>query len=144
IVHEHVNQRLLIALPSDGHRLFEGAPRLSKTKAIKARSQPIRGDPHRIHYTAHVRPSDVTSPDSYSPEHGTFHCHASTIFDNLVLADEINRAPAKVQSALLEAIAERQVSLGSRTYPLPSLFMVMATQNPIEQEGTHPLPEAQL
>lgn len=141
---EHLNQRLLIALLADGHLLVEGAPGLAKTKAIKTLSQAIEGDFHRIQFTPDLLPSDVTGTDIYRPEHGTFEFQAGPIFHNVVLADEINRAPAKVQSALLEAMAERQVSVGSRTYPLPSLFMVMATQNPIEQEGTYPLPEAQL
>lgn len=141
---EHLNQRLLIALLADGHLLVEGAPGLAKTKAIKTLAQAIEGDFHRIQFTPDLLPSDVTGTDIYRPEHGTFEFQAGPIFHNLVLADEINRAPAKVQSALLEAMAERQVSVGSRTYPLPSLFMVMATQNPIEQEGTYPLPEAQL
>ncbi len=141
---EHLVQRLLIALLADGHLLVEGAPGLAKTKAIKTLSQAIEGDFHRIQFTPDLLPSDVTGTDIYRPEHGTFEFQAGPIFHNLVLADEINRAPAKVQSALLEAMAERQVSVGSRTYPLPPLFMVMATQNPIEQEGTYPLPEAQL
>jgi MoxR-like ATPase len=141
---EHLNQRLLIALLADGHLLVEGAPGLAKTKAIKTLAQAIEGDFHRIQFTPDLLPSDVTGTDIYRPEHGTFEFQAGPIFHNLVLADEINRAPAKVQSALLEAMAERQVSVGSKTYPLPPLFMVMATQNPIEQEGTYPLPEAQL
>ena len=137
---EHLNQRLLIALLADGHLLVEGAPGLAKTNAIKTLAQAIEGDFHRIQFTPDLLPSDVTGTDIYRPEHGTFEFQAGPIFHNLVLADEINRAPAKVQSALLEAMAERQVSVGSRTYPLPPLFMVMATQNPIEQEGTYPLP----
>ena len=141
---EHLNQRLLIALLADGHLLVEGAPGLAKTKAIKTLAQAIEGDFHRIQFTPDLLPSDVTGTDIYRPEHGTFEFQSGPIFHNLVLADEINRAPAKVQSALLEAMAERQVSVGRRTYPLPPLFMVMATQNPIEQEGTYPLPEAQL
>ena len=141
---EHLNQRLLIALLADGHLLVEGAPGLAKTKAIKTLAQAIEGDFHRIQFTPDLLPSDVTGTDIYRPEHGTFEFQSGPIFHNLVLADEINRAPAKVQSALLEAMAERQVSVGSRTYPLPPLFMVMATQNPIEQEGTYPVPEAQL
>lgn len=140
----HLVQRLLIALLADGHLLVEGAPGLAKTKAIKTLAQAIEGDFHRIQFTPDLLPSDVTGTDIYRPEHGTFEFQAGPIFHNLVLADEINRAPAKVQSALLEAMAERQVSVGSKTYPLPPLFMVMATQNPIEQEGTYPLPEAQL
>lgn len=141
---QHLNQRLLIALLADGHLLVEGAPGLAKTKAIKTLAQAIEGDFHRIQFTPDLLPSDVTGTDIYRPEHGTFEFQAGPIFHNLVLADEINRAPAKVQSALLEAMAERQVSVGSKTYGLPPLFMVMATQNPIEQEGTYPLPEAQL
>lgn len=141
---EHLVQRLLIALLADGHLLVEGAPGLAKTKAIKTLAQAIEGDFHRIQFTPDLLPSDVTGTDIYRPEHGSFEFQAGPIFHNLVLADEINRAPAKVQSALLEAMAERQVSVGSKTYPLPALFMVMATQNPIEQEGTYPLPEAQL
>ena len=134
----------MIARLADGHLLVEGAPGLAKTKAIKTLAQAIEGDFHRIQFTPDLLPSDVTGTDIYRPEHGTFEFQSGPIFHNLVLADEINRAPAKVQSALLEAMAERQVSVGSRTYPLPPLFMVMATQNPIEQEGTYPLPEAQL
>ena len=141
---EHLVQRLLISLLADGHLLVEGAPGLAKTKAIKTLAQAIEGDFHRIQFTPDLLPSDVTGTDIYRPEHGSFEFQAGPIFHNLVLADEINRAPAKVQSALLEAMAERQVSVGSKTYPLPPLFMVMATQNPIEQEGTYPLPEAQL
>lgn len=141
---EHLIQRLLIALLADGHLLVEGAPGLAKTKAIKTLSQVIEGNFHRIQFTPDLLPSDVTGTDIYRPEQGTFTFQPGPIFHNLVLADEINRAPAKVQSALLEAMAERQVSVGSKTYALPNLFMVMATQNPIEQEGTYPLPEAQL
>ena len=141
---EHLTQRLLIALLADGHLLVEGAPGLAKTKAIKTLSQAIEGNFHRIQFTPDLLPSDVTGTDIYRPEQNRFEFQPGPIFHNLVLADEINRAPAKVQSALLEAMAERQVSVGSKTYPLPSLFMVMATQNPIEQEGTYPLPEAQL
>lgn len=136
--------RLLIALIADGHLLVEGAPGLAKTKAIKTLADVISGDFHRIQFTPDLLPSDVTGTDIYRPENGTFEFQKGPIFHNLVLADEINRAPAKVQSALLEAMAERQISVGKSTYPLPSLFLVMATQNPIEQEGTYPLPEAQL
>jgi MoxR-like ATPase len=141
---EHLTQRLLIALLADGHLLVEGAPGLAKTKAIKTLAQAIEGNFHRIQFTPDLLPSDVTGTDIYRPEQNRFEFQPGPIFHNLVLADEINRAPAKVQSALLEAMAERQVSVGSKTYPLPPLFMVMATQNPIEQEGTYPLPEAQL
>lgn len=137
-------ERLLIALIADGHLLVEGAPGLAKTKAIKTLADVIAGDFHRIQFTPDLLPSDVTGTDIYRPENGTFEFQKGPIFHNLVLADEINRAPAKVQSALLEAMAERQISVGKSTYPLPSLFLVMATQNPIEQEGTYPLPEAQL
>lgn len=141
---EHLVQRLLIALLADGHLLVEGAPGLAKTKAIKTLADAIEGDYNRIQFTPDLLPADVTGTDIFRPEQGTFEFQAGPIFHNLVLADEINRAPAKVQSALLEAMAERQVSVGNKTYPLPPLFMVMATQNPIEQEGTYPLPEAQL
>ncbi|HWV14289.1 MAG TPA: AAA family ATPase [Cellvibrio sp.] len=141
---EHLLERLLIALLADGHLLVEGAPGLAKTKAIKTLAQAIEGEFHRVQFTPDLLPSDVTGTDIYRPQQGTFEFQPGPIFHNLVLADEINRAPAKVQSALLEAMAERQVSVGSKTYPLPPLFMVMATQNPIEQEGTYPLPEAQL
>lgn len=137
-------ERLLIALIADGHLLVEGAPGLAKTKAIKTLADGIEGDFHRIQFTPDLLPSDVTGTDIYRPENGTFEFQQGPIFHNLVLADEINRAPAKVQSALLEAMAERQVSVGQASYTLPPLFLVMATQNPIEQEGTYPLPEAQL
>jgi len=141
---EHLVQRMLISLLADGHILVEGAPGLAKTKAIKTLAEAIEGNFHRIQFTPDLLPSDVTGTDIYRPEQGSFEFQPGPIFHNLVLSDEINRAPAKVQSALLEAMAERQVSVGSTTYPLPELFMVMATQNPIEQEGTYPLPEAQL
>ncbi|TVZ39441.1 MoxR-like ATPase [Alteromonadaceae bacterium 2753L.S.0a.02] len=140
----HLTDRLLTALIADGHLLVEGAPGLAKTKAIKTLSEGIEGDFHRIQFTPDLLPSDVTGTDIYRPEQGTFEFQSGPIFHNLVLADEINRAPAKVQSALLEAMAERQISVGKATYQLPALFLVMATQNPIEQEGTYPLPEAQL
>ncbi|WP_207060660.1 MoxR family ATPase [Motiliproteus sp. SC1-56] len=137
-------ERLLIALLADGHLLVEGAPGLAKTRAIKALAEGIEGDFHRIQFTPDLLPADVTGSDIFRPENGSFEFQPGPIFHNLVLSDEINRAPAKVQSALLEAMAERQVSVGRRSYPLPELFLVMATQNPIEQEGTYPLPEAQL
>lgn len=137
-------ERILIALIADGHLLVEGAPGLAKTKAIKTLSEAIDGDFHRIQFTPDLLPSDVTGTDIYRPETASFEFQSGPIFHNLVLADEINRAPAKVQSALLEAMAERQISVGKSTYKLPELFLVMATQNPIEQEGTYPLPEAQL
>ncbi len=136
--------RILIALIADGHLLVEGAPGLAKTKAIKMLADAIEGDFHRVQFTPDLLPSDITGTDIYRPENATFEFQRGPIFHNLVLADEINRAPAKVQSALLEAMAERQISVGKSTYPLPELFLVMATQNPIEQEGTYPLPEAQL
>ena len=141
---QHLVNRLLLGLLADGHLLVEGAPGLAKTKAIKALTQAIEGDFHRIQFTPDLLPGDVTGTDIYRPETGVFEFQRGPIFHNLVLADEINRAPAKVQSALLEAMAERQVSVGRTTYALPDLFLVMATQNPIEQEGTYPLPEAQL
>lgn len=136
--------RLLIALLADGHLLVEGAPGLAKTRAVKALSSLIEGNFHRIQFTPDLLPGDLTGTDVYHPENGSFVFQPGPIFHHLLLADEINRAPAKVQSALLEAMAERQVTIGSKTYPLPELFLVMATQNPIEQEGTYPLPEAQL
>ena len=137
-------QRLLIALLADGHLLVEGAPGLAKTRAIKSLGDALEGDFHRIQFTPDLLPGDVTGTEIYRPQQGEFHFQQGPVFSNLVLADEINRAPAKVQSALLEAMAERQVSIGSESYALPQLFLVMATQNPIEQEGTYPLPEAQL
>ena len=136
--------RLLIALLADGHLLVEGAPGLAKTRAIKTLSEGIEGDFHRVQFTPDLLPSDLTGTEIYRPQDGSFVFQKGPLFHNLVLADEINRAPAKVQSALLESMAERQITVGSVTYPLPELFLVMATQNPIEQEGTYPLPEAQL
>ena len=136
--------RLLLALFADGHILVEGAPGLAKTKAITTLSRAIACDEKRIQFTPDLLPGDLTGTEVYRPEHGTFTFQRGPLFHNLILADEINRAPAKVQSALLEAMAERQITVGGTTYPLPRLFMVMATQNPIEQEGTYPLPEAQL
>ena len=141
---EALTLRLLIALLADGHLLVEGAPGLAKTTAIKALAQGLEGEFHRIQFTPDLLPADLTGTEIYRPQDGSFHFQHGPIFHNLVLADEINRAPAKVQSALLEAMAEHQVSIGRQTYPLPELFLVMATQNPIEQEGTYPLPEAQL
>ena len=134
----------MIALLADGHLLVEGAPGLAKTKAIKTLSEGMDADFHRVQFTPDLLPADITGSDIYRPQEGTFEFQAGPLFHNLVLADEINRAPAKVQSALLEAMAERQISVGKNTYPLPELFLVMATQNPIEQEGTYPLPEAQM
>jgi len=137
-------QRLMMALLVGGHLLVEGAPGLAKTRAIKELSRGIKGDFHRIQFTPDLLPSDVTGTEVYRPEDGTFEFKQGPIFHNLILADEVNRAPAKVQSALLEGMAEKQVTQGRETYQLPELFLVMATQNPIEQEGTYPLPEAQL
>ncbi len=137
-------QRLLLALLCDGHLLLEGAPGLAKTRAIKTLADGLEADFHRIQFTPDLLPADLTGSDVYRPADGGFHFNRGPIFHNLILADEVNRAPAKVQSALLEAMEERQVTVGAASYPLPSLFLVMATQNPIEQEGTYPLPEAQL
>jgi len=141
---ERLIERLMVALLADGHLIVEGAPGLAKTRAINALSKGIEGNFHRIQFTPDLLPADLTGTEIYRPQDGTFKFERGPIFHNLVLADEINRAPAKVQSALLEAMAERQVTVGSHTYPLEKLFLVMATQNPIEQEGTYPLPEAQL
>ncbi len=141
---ERLVDRLLIALLADGHLLVEGAPGLAKTKAIKILSDGVESDFHRIQFTPDLLPADLTGTEIYRPQDASFVFQQGPLFHNLVLADEINRAPAKVQSALLEAMAERQITVGKITYPLPKLFMVMATQNPIEQEGTYPLPEAQL
>ena len=141
---QHLVQRMLITLLCGGHLLVEGAPGLAKTRAIKALAQVVEGEFHRIQFTPDLLPSDVTGTEIYRPEDGSFAFQQGPVFHNLILADEINRAPAKVQSALLEAMAERQVSFGRQTFALPDLFMVMATQNPIEQEGTYALPEAQL
>ena len=141
---ESLIERLLIVLLADGHLLVEGAPGLAKTRAIKELGKKIEGDFQRIQFTPDLLPADVTGTDIYRPQEGSFKFQAGPVFHNLVLADEINRAPAKVQSALLEAMGERQVTVGGKTYMLPDLFLVMATQNPIEQEGTYPLPEAQL
>ncbi|MCO5763466.1 MAG: MoxR family ATPase [Chromatiaceae bacterium] len=137
-------ERLLIALLADGHLLVEGAPGLAKTKAVKALAAGLEGDFHRIQFTPDLLPADLTGTEIYRPQDGSFRFDKGPIFHNLLLADEVNRAPAKVQSALLEAMGERQVTVGRETYRLPALFLVMATQNPIEQEGTYPLPEAQL
>ncbi len=140
----HLINRMLIALLCDGHLLVEGAPGLAKTRAIKVLAESIEGDFHRLQFTPDLLPADLTGTDIYRPQEGTFEFRKGPLFHNLILADEINRAPAKVQSALLEAMEERQISVGQNSYALDDLFMVMATQNPIEQEGTYPLPEAQL
>ncbi len=137
-------ERLLIALLADGHLLVEGAPGLAKTKAVTALAAGREGDFHRIQFTPDLLPADLTGTEIYRPQDGSFRFDKGPVFHNLLLADEVNRAPAKVQSALLEAMGERQVTVGRETYRLPELFLVMATQNPIEQEGTYPLPEAQL
>ena len=137
-------ERMLIGLLADGHILVEGAPGLAKTRAINVLSKGIHGDFHRVQFTPDLLPADLTGTEIYRPQQGTFEFQKGPLFHNLILADEINRSPAKVQAALLEAMAERQITVGQATYPLPKLFMVMATQNPIEQEGTYPLPEAQL
>ena len=141
---EELVDRLLIAILADGHLLVEGAPGLAKTRAIKVLGDGIMGDFHRVQFTPDLLPADLTGTDIYRPQDGSFKFQRGPLFHNLILADEINRAPAKVQSALLEAMAERQITVGSVTYALPEVFLVMATQNPIEQEGTYPLPEAQL
>ena len=137
-------ERMLIGLLADGHILVEGAPGLAKTRAIKVLSHCIAGDFHRVQFTPDLLPADLTGTEIYRPQQGTFEFQKGPLFHNLILADEINRSPAKVQAALLEAMAERQITVGKATYKLPELFMVMATQNPIEQEGTYSLPEAQL
>ncbi|RZA19395.1 MAG: MoxR family ATPase [Lysobacteraceae bacterium] len=137
-------ERLLIALLADGHLLVEGAPGLAKTSAIRALASRLEADFARVQFTPDLLPADLTGTEVWRPQDGRFEFQPGPIFHPILLADEINRAPAKVQSALLEAMGERQVTVGRRTYPLPALFLVMATQNPIEQEGTFPLPEAQL
>lgn len=137
-------ERMLVALLADGHILVEGAPGLAKTRAISVLSKKIEASFHRIQFTPDLLPADLTGTEIYRPQQSAFEFQKGPLFHNLILADEINRAPAKVQAALLEAMAERQITVGADTYPLPPLFMVMATQNPIEQEGTYPLPEAQL
>ena len=137
-------ERLLIALLADGHLLVEGAPGLAKTTAIRALAARVEGDFARVQFTPDLLPADLTGTEIWRPQEARFEFVPGPIFHSLLLADEINRAPAKVQSALLEAMGERQVTVGRQTYALPALFLVMATQNPIEQEGTFPLPEAQL
>ena len=136
--------RLLIALLADGHLLVEGAPGLAKTRAIQMLGKGIEGDFHRVQFTPDLLPADITGTEVFHPNDGSFHFQKGPLFHNLILADEINRAPAKVQSALLEAMAERQITVAGTTWKLPDPFLVMATQNPIEQEGTYHLPEAQL
>ena len=153
-VREHIASRIigqqpfidsmLICLLSDGHLLVEGMPGLAKTTAVKALADSLEGDFHRIQFTPDLLPSDLIGTDIYRHEKGEFEFRQGPLFHNILLADEVNRAPAKVQSALLEAMAEHQITVGQKTYPLPKLFMVLATQNPVEQEGTYHLPEAQL
>jgi MoxR-like ATPase len=135
---------MLICLLSDGHLLVEGMPGLAKTTAVKALAESLEGDFHRIQFTPDLLPSDLIGTDIYRHERGEFEFRPGPLFHNILLADEVNRAPAKVQSALLESMGEHQITVGQRTYPLPKLFMVLATQNPVEQEGTYSLPEAQL
>ena len=141
---EKLLDRMLIALITGGHILLEGVPGLAKTTAVKTLSSALGLDFHRISFTPDLLPADVIGTMIYSPKDGTFSAKKGPVFTNLLLADEINRAPAKVQSALLEAMQEHQVTLGDTTHTLPAPFLVMATQNPIEQEGTYPLPEAQV
>ena len=136
--------RLLVALLADGHVLLEGVPGLAKTTAVKALAAALHMDFTRIQFTPDLLPADLTGTQIYNPKEATFSAKKGPVFTNLLLADEINRAPAKVQSALLEAMQERQVTIGDETHPLPRPFLVLATQNPIEQEGTYPLPEAQV
>jgi MoxR-like ATPase len=140
----HIIERLQIALLTGGHVLLEGMPGLAKTLLVKSMATALGVDFERIQFTPDLLPSDIVGTMIYSPADGRFTPHPGPVFANLVLADEINRAPAKVQSALLEAMQERQVTIGGSTHPLPQPFLVMATQNPVEQEGTYPLPEAQL
>lgn len=137
-------QRLLISLLADGHLLVEGAPGLAKTTAVKALASGLEADFHRLQFTPDLLPGDLIGTDVFRPDEGEFRFTPGPLFHNILLADEINRAPAKVQSALLEAMAERQITVGQTTHVLPDPFLVMATQNPIEQEGTYPLPEAQM
>jgi len=141
---QHFVDSMLICLLSDGHLLVEGMPGLAKTTAIKALAESVEGDFHRIQFTPDLLPSDLIGTDIYRHEKGEFEFRPGPLFHNVLLADEVNRAPAKVQSALLESMAEHQITVGQRTYPLPKLFVVLATQNPVEQEGTYHLPEAQL
>lgn len=141
---EALVERMLIALLADGHLLVEGPPGLAKTRAVNALSDGVEADFQRVQFTPDLLPADITGTEIFRPQTSEFIFQQGPLFHNLILADEINRAPAKVQSALLEAMAERQITVAGQSHPLPDLFMVMATQNPIEQEGTYPLPEAQL
>jgi len=141
---QRLTSRMLVALLADGHILVEGPPGLAKTRAVKTLAQGIEGDFQRIQFTPDLLPSDLTGTDVYRPQDSSFSFQQGPLFHHVIVADEINRAPAKVQSALLESMEERQITVGKNTYPLPGLYFVMATQNPIEQEGTYPLPESQL
>ncbi|WP_417749624.1 AAA family ATPase [Rosistilla oblonga] len=141
---QEVVERILIALLADGHVLMEGFPGTAKTRSVKTLSKLVESDFGRVQFTPDLLPSDVTGSEIYREQDGSFEFQPGPIFGNLILADEINRAPAKVQSALLEAMEERQVTVAAKTHALPELFLVLATQNPIEQEGTYPLPEAQM
>jgi len=136
--------RMLVTLLADGHILVEGPPGLAKTRAVKTLASGLEGDFQRIQFTPDLLPADLTGTDIYRPHDSSFHFQPGPLFHHVIVADEINRAPAKVQSALLESMEERQITVGKTTYPLPGLYFVMATQNPIEQEGTYPLPESQL
>ena len=141
---EELIEKMLVALIADGHILIEGVPGLAKTLTVKTLAQALSASFQRIQFTPDLLPADITGTLIFNPKEGTFTPRQGPIFANLVLADEINRSPAKVQSALLEAMQERQVTIGAETYKLPDPFMVLATQNPVEQEGTYPLPEAQV
>ncbi len=141
---ETVVERLLIAFLADGHVLMEGLPGVAKTRSIKTLGKLVESEFRRVQFTPDLLPSDVTGAEIYREQTGTFDFQPGPIFGNLILADEINRAPAKVQAALLEAMEERQITVAGKTHKLPDLFLVLATQNPIEQEGTYPLPEAQM
>src|ERR1700747_2779128 len=141
---EHLVDRLLVGLLANGHVLLEGVPGLAKTLSVRTLSAAIQASFHRIQFTPDLLPADIVGTLIYSPQDGKYHATKGPVFANSVLADEINRAPAKVQSALLETMQERQVTLGGETMPLPSPFLVLATENPIDQEGTYPLPEAQV
>src|SRR5271167_2116236 len=140
----HLIEQMLVCLLADGHILIEGMPGLAKTRSAKAIADGVEGDFHRIQFTPDLLPSDLIGTEIYIHEKSDFVFRKGPLFNNILLADEINRAPAKVQSALLEAMEEKQVTVGHKSYPLPELYMVIATQNPIEQEGTYNLPEAQL
>jgi MoxR-like ATPase len=141
---KYLLERLLIGLLADGHILIEGVPGLAKTMSVRMLAQAIKTDFQRLQFTPDLLPADLIGTLIYNPKEGTFFTKKGPLFSNIILADEINRAPAKVQSALLEAMQERTVTIGEETFPLPKPFLVLATQNPIEQEGTYPLPEAQI